>query len=99
MDAEFVEFLDKKFQRVEKQIEGVRTDLEGKIQQVHLDLKGDIGVLDRRLSRLEESVERLAHSIERMLRMWEELATEQKTILADITRIKAIIKEKLGIEV
>jgi len=87
MDAEFVDFLDKKFQKVSQEIEGVR-----------LDLKEDLRTLSDRVSHLEEAVEHLTTSIDRMLKMWEDLHIEQKAIIADLRRIKAVLKEKLGVE-
>lgn len=87
MDAEIVAFLDKKFQTVENTIEGAR-----------LDLKEDIRRLGERVSRLEVAIERLATSIDRMTKMYEGLWQEQKFIIADIRRIKTVLKEKLGVD-
>lgn len=89
MDAEFVEFLDKKFNVVNQKLDRLTSGW------VILDEK--VGKLDERLSRLEEAVEHLTRSIDRMLKMWEDLNVEQKSIIADLNRIKAVLKEKLGV--
>jgi predicted nuclease with TOPRIM domain len=89
MDAEFVGFLDKKFNEVNQKLDRLTAGW------VILDEKVD--KLDERVGRLEEAVEHLTRSIDRMLKMWEDLNVEQKSIIADLNRIKAVLKEKLGV--
>lgn len=85
MDAEFVEFLDKKFGGLEKRL--------------MYELRGVEERLGERITSLEAAVERLTTSIDRLTKLYEDVFTEQKAIIADIDRIKAVLKEKLGVEI
>lgn len=84
MDAEFVDFLDKKFQTLER-------TLRAEIQHTHADL-------GKQISELRESVNTLATAVDRFIHMHEKLEKEQTSIIADLNRIKAVLKEKLGVE-
>jgi len=128
MDAEFIDFLDKKFNRLEAKIDGVETSLNKKIDGVQtslnekidgvetslnkkidgvqidlntkfFSLKEDISAINQRLTRIEEAVENLTNSVDRIINMYEESKTEQKMIIADIDRIKVVLREKLGVQI
>lgn len=85
MDAEFVEFLDKKFGGLEKRL--------------MYEIRGIEERLGERITSLEAAVERLATSIDRLTKLYEDVFTEQKAIIADIDRIKTVLKEKLGVDI
>jgi len=128
MDAEFIDFLDKKFNRLEAKIDGVETSLTKRIDGVEaslnnkidgvesslnkkidgvqvdlnskfVSLKEDIAAINQRLTRIEQAVENLTNSVDRIILMYEELKTEQKMIIADIDRIKVVLREKLGVQI
>jgi chromosome segregation ATPase len=94
MDAEFVEFLDQKFQKLEKNlradIQSVRTDLSGQkaeIQSIKLDL-----------AQLQKSLNILTNSVDRFVKLHEQVVAEQAALRSDIDRIKVVLKEKLGVQ-
>ena len=139
MDAEFIDFLDKKFNRLEAKIDGVETSLNKKIDGVQMSLnekidgvetslnkkidgvqaslnkkidgvqidlntkffslKEDISAINQRLTRIEVAVENLTNSVDRIIDMYEESKIEQKMIIADINRIKVVLREKLGVQI
>lgn len=88
MDADFVEFLDKKFQGVSQEIRGLRADMEHEFADVRQEIR-----------ELRESVNALANAVDKFIRMHEKLEVEQAAIIADLNRIKAVLKEKLGVEI
>lgn len=91
MDAEFIAFLDKKFQKVSQEIQGVRSGLT-------VDIKAFRDEFDERVGHMEQSLESLTRSVDRFVKLHEELKTEQVSLRADIDRIKSVIKEKLGVQ-
>ena len=92
MDADFVEFLDKKFQNLEH-------TLRVEIQSVRLDVQDVRTDLGQQIAELRESVNALANAVDKFIHMHEKLEMEQTAIIADLTRIKAVLKEKLGVEI
>lgn len=84
MDAEFVEFLDKKFQRVELRFDRVENQIT--------DLREEVRELRKAVTTLTNEVDRFVH-------MHEEIRVEQAAIIADLNRIKEVLKEKLGVEI
>jgi archaellum component FlaC len=95
MDAEFIDFLDKKFNRLEAKVDGVQADLNTKFYL----LREDISALNERVARIETAMENLTNSVDRIIHMYDELKTEQRMIIADIDRIKVVLHEKLGVEI
>lgn len=85
MDAEFVEFLDKKFQNLEQTLK----------EEIH----GAEARLGERITRLENAVELLTRSVDRIVKLYENVVTEQRTIVADLARIKVVLREKLGVDI
>ncbi len=86
MDGKFLA-MEQKFQVVSLEIQGVRGDLKAFEERVN-----------ERLDHLETAVESLTRSVDRMLKIYEQVATEQKVITADIARIKTVLREKLGVQ-
>lgn len=105
MDADFVEFLDKKFGKVGERFDQVDEKLgtlDRRVEDVQKSLLYEMRELEERLgdriTRLEEAVGGLTNSIDRLLKLYEDVRVEQAAIIADLNRIKAVLKEKLGVE-
>lgn len=88
MDAEFIDFLDKKFQKLSDEIKGVQFTLGERID-----------VVEMRQQKTEQLLNNLTNTIDKFLQHLDDVKTEQKVIIADIFRIKQVIKEKLGVEI
>lgn len=88
IDAEFIDFLDKKFQKLSDEIRGVQYTLSERID-----------VVEMRQQKTEQSLNNLTNTIERFIKHMEDVKIEQTMIIADIYRIKEVIKEKLGVEI
>ena len=99
MDAEFIDFLDKKFQKLSDEIQGVRTELKADTQNLKAEIKFELNEIKGRLTRIEESLDILTNTVDGFVKILEDVQTEQKMIVADIFRIKQVIKEKLGVEI
>jgi len=88
MDAEFIDFLDKKFQKLSDEIKGVQFTLGERID-----------VVEMRQQKTEQLLNNLTNTIDKFLQHLDDVKVEQKMITADIFRIKQVIKEKLGVEI
>ncbi len=113
MDAEFVAFLDKKFQKVSGEIQVVRsevtdvrsevTDVRSELDVVRSELTSDIKAFreefNERVGHIEQSLESLTRSMDRFVKIHEEIKTEQVSLRADIDRIKVVLREKLGVKI
>lgn len=88
MDAEFIDFLDKKFQKLSDEIKGVQFTLSERMD-----------VIELRQQKSEQLLNNLTNTIDKFLQHLDDVKVEQKMIVADIFRIKQVIKEKLGVEI
>lgn len=94
MDADFVEFLDKKFQGVDKKFQDVSQEIRG----LRADMEHEFADVRQEIRELRESVNALANAVDKFIHLHEKLEVEQAAIIADLNRIKAVLKEKLGVE-
>ena len=82
--AAFVEAIDLKFQRVDSQF----SELGKEVREIKAEL-----------SEMQQAMRDLTTTLDNFLKRLTDREEEMKLMQADIAKIKAVLKEKLGVEV
>jgi len=87
MDSELIDFLSKKFDKIETEINVSRTNMMVGFKDAKEDRK-----------RIENKVDNLFNAVDGFTKIVTKLETEFTVLKEDLNRIKTVLREKLGVE-